>query len=199
MMLDQKMEFGAGRAVNVLIPTNYLAQVRTKVRQSWDNHVLPLPSGRMVRVIRKAFDSYFPEDHAKPNYGCIDAAIAGKLLGAYVGEKFTWWVRLDSDSTRLSRDLVYRVWDAVSCWLEKAVPILENEDLDLTNGPVLIDLDFSDAHQTQVEPESEDVLRSCLSVSVKSETRTIRIAFHDPFLVDLVIQKTLENARYCMH
>lgn len=181
MMLDQKMEFGMGRPLNLLIPTDCLAQVRTKVRQSWDNHVLPLPSGRMVRVIRKAFDSYFPEDHVKPSYGCIDAAVAGKLLGAYVGRRHVWWIGVDPDRTRLSRDLVYRVWDAVSCWLEKAVRIFEKEELDLRHGAVLIDLDFSNAHQTQVEPESEDVLRSCLSVSVKSETRTVQIAFHDPF------------------
>jgi hypothetical protein len=182
MMLDQKMEFGMGKPLNLLIPTDCLREVRTRVRQSCDNHVLPLPSGRMVRVLRKSFDSYFPEDTAKPSYGCIDAAIEGKFLAAYVGKRLVWWVGVDPDRTRLSRDLVYRLWDAVSCWLEKAVPILEEEELQLRNGAVLTDLDFSEAHQTQVEPASEDVLRSCLSVSVKLETRTIQIVFHDPFL-----------------
>src|SRR6266540_1208715 len=180
MMLDKNMEFGLGRPLNLMIPTNCLEKVRTRMRQSWANHVLALPSGRMVRVIRKSFDSHFPEDHAKPSYGCIDAAITGKLLAAYVGKKLVWWVGGDPDRTRLSRDLIYRVWDAVSCWLERAVPILE-EELDLSNGAVLIDLDFSDVQLTQVEPASEDVLRACLSVSVKSETRTVQIAFHDPF------------------
>jgi hypothetical protein len=180
MMLDQKMEFGLGSPLKLLIPTNCLAQVRTRVRQSWDNHVLPLPNEKMVRVLRKSFDSHFPEDHAKSSYGCLDAALTGKLLAAYVGKRLVWWVGGDPDSTKLSRDLVYRVWDAVSCWLEKAVPILEQE-VDLPNGAVLIDLDFSEAQQTQVEPPSEDVLRACLSVSVKSETRTVQIVFHDPF------------------
>jgi len=180
MMLDRNMELGLGRPLNLLIPTNCLAQVRTKARQSWDNHVLPLPNGRMVRVLRKSFDSYFTEDQAKPSYGCIDAAVAGKLLGAYVGKKVLCWVGVDPDRTRLSRDLVYRVWDAVSCWLEKAVPTVEQE-VDLGSEAILIDLDLSDAQQTEVEPAPEDVLRSCLSVSVKSETRTVQIAFHDPF------------------
>ena len=181
MMLDQKMEFGAGRSLNLLIPTDCLAQIRTTVRQSLDTHVLPLPNGRMVRVIRKTFDSYFPEDHAEPSYGCIEAITAGKLLGAYVGKNFVCWVGADPDKTSLSRDLVFRVWDAVSYWLERAVPILEKE-LDLLKGALLIDLDFSDAQQTQVEPASEDVLQSCLLVSVSSETRTVQISFRDPFL-----------------
>ena len=80
-MLDQKMEFGTGRSLNLMIPTDCLAEVRRKVRQGWDFHSLPLPTGKMMRVMRKDFDSYFPEDAGKPNYGCIDAAVAGKLLG----------------------------------------------------------------------------------------------------------------------
>jgi len=181
MMLDQKMEFGTGKPLNLMIPTDCLAQIRTKVRQGWDRHSLPLPSGKMVRVIRKSFDSYFPEDQAKPNYGCIDEAVTGKLLGAYVGKRLVWWVGADPDKTSLSRDLVFRVWDAVSCWLERAVPIFEKEVPDLPKGAVLIDLDFSEARQTQVEPVSEDVLQSCLSVTVNSKTKTIQIVFHDPF------------------
>ena len=105
-MLDQKMEFGAGRSLNLMIPTDCLAEVRKKVRQGWHVHSLPLPNGKMMRVIRQHFDSYFPEDAGKPNYGCIDAAVAGKLLGACVGEKLVWWVAADPDKSSLSRDLV---------------------------------------------------------------------------------------------
>jgi len=181
MMLDQKMEFGTGRPLNLMIPTDCLAQIRTKVRQGVDNHSLPLPSGKMMRVIRKTFDSVFPEDQAKPNYGCIDAAIAGKLLGAYVGKRLIWWVGTDPDRTSLSRDLIFRVWEAVSSWLEKSVPIFEQVLPELTGGAVLIDLDFSETRQTQVDTVSEDVLRSCLSSTVSQETRTVQLIFRDPF------------------
>jgi hypothetical protein len=181
MMLDHQMEFGPGRRLNLLIPTDCLAEIRLEVRQNLDSHVEPLPNGKMLRVIRKTLDRYFPEDRPQPSYGCIDAIAAGKLLGSFVGKNLIWWVAADPDKTKLPRDLVFRVWDAVNYWLERAVPILEPE-LALANGALLIDLDFSDAQETQVDVASGDVLKSCLSVSVSSETRTVQIIFRDPFL-----------------
>jgi len=181
MMLDHQMEFGAGRQLNLLIPTDCLAGIRLEVRQNLDSHVEPLPNGVMLRVIRKTWDKYFPEDRPQPSYGCIEAIAAGKLLGSYVGKNLIWWVAADPDTTKLPRDLVFRIWDAVSYWLERAVPILEPE-LALADGALLIDLDFSDAQETQVDVASEDVLKTWLSVSVSSQTRTVHIKFQDPFL-----------------
>jgi hypothetical protein len=182
MILGQNIEFPTEGPLNIMIPTNCLADIRAKVRRGWDLHALSLPNGKMVRVIRKVFESYFPEDAGKSNYGCIDEVVQGKFLGAWVGERLIWWMAADPDKTRLSRDMVFQIWDAVSNWLEKAAPIFEKEAPNLGKGAVLIDLDFSEVHQTQVEPVSEEVLRSCLPVTANSETRTIQIAFHDPFL-----------------
>lgn len=188
-MLDEEMEFGGGRSLNLMIPTDCLAEVRKKVRQGWDVHSLPLPDGKMVRVIRKNFDSYFPEDAGKPNYGCIDAAVAGKLFGAFVGERLVWWVAADPDESTLSRDLVFQVWDAVSNWLERAVPLFEREAPTLVAKAVLIVLDLSQIHQMHGEQISEDILRSCLSVTVNSEAKTVQIGFRDPFFAGFGLTK----------
>ena len=136
----------------------------------------------MVRVIRRNFGTYFPEDAGKPSYGCIDAAASGTLLGAWIGKRVVWWVAADPDKTSLSRDLVFRVWDAVSNWLERAAASLERALPGLGEEIVLILLDFSETHQREAEPASEEVLRSCLSVSADSETNAIQIVFRDPFL-----------------
>jgi hypothetical protein len=181
MMLDHQMEFRVGRQLNILIPTDCIKKIRVEVRQNLDCHVEPLPDGKMLRVIRKTWDRYFPESRPEPSYGCIEAISAGKLLGSYVGENFIWWLAADPVKTKLPRDLVFRIWDAASHWLERAVPILE-PDLALTEGALLIDLDFSDAQETQADVISGDALESCILVSVEAHTRTVQIIFRDPFL-----------------
>jgi hypothetical protein len=191
MMLSQSIEFPTGAPLNIMIPTNCLGDIRTKVRQGWDLHALSLPNGKMVRVIRKNFDSYFPEDTGNPSYGCIDAAVSGQLLSAWVGKRLVWWLATDPEKTSLSRDLVFRVWDAVSSWLERAAPILEGAAHGLSGEAVLIVLDFSESRQMRAEPVSEEVLRSCLSVLITANTKTIQIVFHDPFFAGFSIPKNV--------
>jgi hypothetical protein len=180
LMLDPMIEFG-GDPINMVIPTDCLADIRSNVRRGWDVHALPLPDGRFVRVRRVAAHSYFPGESNKPQYACIDAILGGELLGVRVGERLIWWVAAEHGRSGLSRDLVFRIWEATNNWLDRAVPVFERQVEGLPGHAVLITLDFNDVRQEQVDPVPEHVLRSCLSVSTDRETKTIRISFRDPF------------------
>jgi len=181
LMLHPEIEF-ANKPGVIMIPTDCIAGIRKKIRQGWDLHTLPLPSGEFVQVRRKDIDSYFPGEANKPLYVCIDAVRAGELLGACVGERSVWWVSAKCDRTGLSRSTICQIWNAVHNWLERAVPVFERRVLSLANCAVHVVLDLNEVNQEQAEFVPEQVLRSCLSVSVKQEDGTILISFHDPFL-----------------
>jgi hypothetical protein len=180
LMLPPEVEFG-GDPIEIAIPTDCLAEVRRKVRQGLDEHALPQPDGSFVRVSREAADSYFPDEAIKPKYVSVDSVLAGELRGACVEKRSVWWVEAEFGATGLTRDLVFRVWDAVTNWLDKAVPVLERLIRHQTDPIVLIILNFNEARQEQVDPIPEQQLRSCLSVVADQEERTIGIVFRDPF------------------
>lgn len=180
LMLPPKLEFGE-KPVHIMIPTDCLVEIRKKVRQGSDLHALPLPNGKFVRVRRKDIDSYFPGEANKPFYVCFDAVRNGELLGAWVGAQSIWWVSAKHDRTGLSRDMMYKIWDAVHNWFERAVPVFERRVKGLTDRTVHVVLDFNNAQQEQGDFVPEHVLRSCLSVSEKREEGTVLISFSDPF------------------
>ena len=180
LMMPSDVEFG-NKPIYIMIPTDSLAEIRRKIRQGWDVHVLPLPNGKLVRVRRKGIDNYFPDDLNQPLYACIDAVRHGQLLGAWVGKKSIWWVSAETRTTGLSRDMVFKVWDAVHNWLGRAVPVFERRLHKIANKVVQVVLEFDDVKQEYTEFFPEQVFRSRNAISVEQEEDTIRIIFHDLF------------------
>jgi len=180
LMLHPAIEFGAER-VMVSIPTDCLAEIRRKVRQEWDEHALTLPTGRCVRVCRDSVDSYFPDESEKSQYACLDALLEGELLGAHVGERSVWWISAELGDTGLSRDLIFRIWDAVKKWLMRAAPILEQRIQDLAGRNLLLVLDFGEAKDEQAKLNDNELLRSFISITPDNRNGTIRLSFRDPF------------------
>lgn len=180
-MLPSKIPFD-GKTIHILIPTDCLASVRQNIRKRCDMHLLPHPTGKFISVRRNAADSYFPSETDKPLYACIEAAASGVLLGAWIGEKSVWWVEAKPGETQLSKKVIFMVWDAINNWLERAVPMLEQILEKKSNSILLIVLNFSESQQEQADPISEDMFRSCLSVTTDKITETIQIDFRDPFL-----------------
>jgi len=181
LMIPNDVEFG-NKPLHMMIPTDSLAAIRIRVHQGWDLHALPLPNGKLVRVQRKDIDSYFPDDANQPLYACIDDARHGQLLGAWVGEKSIWWISAEPGTTGLSRETVFKVWDAVHNWLERAVPVFERRLHKLNKKVIQLVLDFDDAKQEQTEFISEQMLRSSITVSTSPEKGTICIRFYDAFV-----------------
>jgi hypothetical protein len=179
-MLPQEVPLGK-EAAEIMIPTDSLADVRKKVRHGWDVHALPLPNGNWVRVWRDSITDYFPEDRKKPQYSCLDAIDAQELLGARIGHRVIWWISTDYSRTELSKDLVFRIWQAVKNWMDKAAPVFEKMVQHLFNS-VLIVLDFNNVSQEQNKPITEDILRSCVSVTTDINSREIHINIQDPFI-----------------
>lgn len=166
---------------HIAIPTDCIANIRFNVRRGWDLHALPLPDGQFARVQRTTGKSYFPDDKDKPQYAAIDAARSGQWLVAWVGDKNIWWLTAEHDKTGLSRDLIFQAWDAVSNWMERAVPVLEHYTSHSGSGILSIALDFNSAHQEQEKPVEDSILKSSISVSSDKEKNSIRISFRDPF------------------
>lgn len=180
LMLHPNIEFPGGQ-IHIAIPTDSLNDIRKKVRQGWDLHALPFIDGTFISVQRKSAESYFPNESDKAQYVAIEAVRMGYLLGAWVGKKCIWWLLVDNEKTDLSRDVVYRIWDAIINWFELAVPAFENHCQELQNNAVLIVLDLNNAHSEQQEPVAESILWSSISVSSDKNTSTIRVTITDQF------------------
>ena len=180
LMLHPDIEF-PGSQIHIAIPTDSLADIRKKIRQGWDWHALPFPDGTYMSVQRKSTENYFSDESDKAQYVAIEAVRTGCLLGAWKGEKCIWWLSIDNEKKDLSRDLVYRIWDAIMNWFDIAVPVFENHCQILQNNVVLIILDLNNAHNEQERPVAESVLWSSVSVSSDQNTKTIRVIIRDPF------------------
>ncbi len=186
LMLPADADFG-DKPIHIMIPTDSLAETRRKIRQGWDLHVLPLPNGKLVRMRKKGIDSYFPDDVNQPLYACIDAARQGHLLGAWVGKKSIWWILTETGATGLSRDMVFKVWDAVHNWLGRAVSVLEYHLHDkIANKVVQVILDFSDVKEEYEDINSitKRIHNSHNTLTIEQEKNTIRIKFHDSFFIN---------------
>ncbi len=180
LMIPEDVEF-VNKPLSMMIPTDSLAEIRRKIRQGWDLHALPLPNGKLVRVRRKNIDSYFPDDANKPLYACIDVVSNGKLLGAWVGKKSIWWVSVERGATRLSNDIIFKVWDAVHNWLGRAVPVFERKLHNIADEVIQIILDFDDVKQEYVNAFPKQVVQSYNKISIKQDKKTICINFHESF------------------
>lgn len=180
LMIPTDVEFG-DKPIHMMIPTDSLAEIRRKIRQGSDLHVLPLPNGKLVRVRRKDIDSYFPDDVNQPLYACIDAVHQGQLLGAWVGKQSIWWVSTESGETGLSLDMIFKVWDAVQNWLRRAVPVFERRLHKVANKVVQVILNFDDVKQEYTDFLTKQVPHSQNAISIEQAEDTIRINFHDSF------------------
>ncbi len=180
MLLHSDIELG-GDPIRLVIPTNCLLETRKKVRSECDRHVLPLPSGQFARV-QKGPETYFKEKDDSPQYRCIDSALRGELRGAWVGEKVVWWLAVEPGKSKLSRNTVLRLFEAVYHWMERAAPIFEDCIQGNVFQVVMIVLDFNEMHQDQADPVPAHLLPSLLSVSTDREKSAVRVSFRDPFL-----------------
>lgn len=185
LMLPAGVDFG-DKPIRMMIPTDSLAETRRKIRQGWDLHALPLPNGRLVRMRKKGIDSYFPDDVNQPLYACIDSARQGQLLGAWVGKKSIWWISTETETSGLSHDMVFKVWDAIHNWLGRAVSVFEYHLHKITNKVVQVILDFSDVKEEYEDINSitKRIHNSHNTLSIEQEKNTIRIKFYDSFFVN---------------
>ena len=180
LMIPEDVEFG-NKPLHMMIPTDSLAEIRKKIRQGWDLHLLPLPNGNLVRVRRKNIDSYFQDDVNQPLYACIDGLRYGQLLGAWVGMQSIWWVSVERGTSGLSNDMIFKVWDAVHNWLRRAVPVFERKLHRVADKVVQIILNFDDVKQEYVDAFPKQVVHSCCAISVDQDKNTIYINFHESF------------------
>lgn len=179
-MIPSDVKFG-DRPLYMAIPTDSLTDVRVKTRQGWDIHALPLINGKIVKVRRKTFNGYFPNNENQPLYGCIESIQNGQLLGAWVGNQAIWWVLAESRQTGLSRELVFKVWDAVHNWLKRIVPVLEHRLHKQLDQVIQIVLDFDDVKKEITDFISEQISSSGISILVEKDENSIFINFYDSF------------------
>ena len=189
-----------GDPINIFVPTDCLMKVRRKIRKGWDVHALLLPNGKFVRVRRIAADSFFPGEGHKSQYRCIEALQEGHLLGASLGKRLTWWLSAKPGRTQLSRDLVFRIWDAVRNWLDRAVPLFERAARDLTGHSVHIILDYRPRTWWKDSPcyRGSHSLRICWFQPTGKEYHS-HLSLCNPFFGGFQrARKTLPNVQSCL-
>lgn len=110
----------------MLIESNFLLDIRTKVRLNWDAHNEISPDGKVIYVKRLGSDSYFDEDKLRPVYASVDDAKNGKLVGLIKSEKINYWniLSLRKDENAF---MAHEIWKALCYWIHKLGKILDSD------------------------------------------------------------------------
>ena len=167
--------------VTIPIPSDAVEPIHRETRQDWDVHALPRHGGGFTRVRRKSAKPYFREDSWRSLYVCIDSSLAGRLLGAWAGKDMTYWIEGESSSSRLSRDMIFRLWDALHNWFERAGPVLEKRCPTLKGKTLLVILDFNEVWDEEPGVASETEVQASVSLAVDAPDHSIRICVRNPF------------------
>ncbi len=137
----------SGPSAFVMLATDYIGQLRARVRHALDEHRALGPDGvGLVDVQRRAPDVYFEELRGLPLYVAHkEAQRDGGMLACLETDIRPWWVGLaDTGSGKRAIGLAFRIWDAAGNWLVRLAPRLEAELPDLPEAPLAIWLDFPD-------------------------------------------------------
>ena len=130
--------------LNVLIPQNGLLEIRRKGAEAGNVHLATTWDHRTVKVRRHAAESFFDEDRDEPLYVSLDDLDAGQLLAVFETRSRGWWVTIETPNIT-DRDLHYRLWHALTVWIARAAPPLEEVAVGLPDGSIAWVCTFHDS------------------------------------------------------
>lgn len=162
------------------IGTDFVFEIRKKVKQDWDVQALPHTDGTN-RIVRCSSGKSNFLEIPSPRYVCINSILAGRLSNAWEGDKVVWWIEVSKHSEELSRDGVFKIWDATANWIERIAPICELKLPEIGKKPVLISLNLENLKNDQVDPIDPEAIEHCIDLNVKNDSRTIDVNIRDPF------------------
>jgi hypothetical protein len=171
----------AGKQIMIYIEQNSLLEVRRKGAAAGDVHRARTWDGRLVRVRRFREDSIFEEDENVPLYTSLDDLDHQKLAAVYETGSRGWWVTIETPNTS-DRNLHYRLWHALSAWLERAAPVLESSLSSLPEGPICWVCRFEDGHEFEYKDPVPTREQAKALLTVETLGNVVRVTARPGFL-----------------
>jgi len=163
-----------GGPLVIFVQQNSLLDIRRRGAQTWDVHRARSPDGTLVQVRRLREDSIFTEDRDKPLYASFDDVKEGRLVAVYKTARRGWWLTTECPDTS-DRDLQWRLWHALTTWLERSADLLETQYPALPVGAIAWQCVFEDDGLSDPEaiiPNEEEARRL---IRVETDGNTVRV------------------------
>lgn len=104
------------------LPQNSLLKPRIEGESNRDVHSLRLPNGDFGIVQRAEWGQ---DGGVKPIYGSLESIRSGRLVGAVILKKRSWWIEvINRTDASDQREWQFQIWNAVVQWLGVAAPTL---------------------------------------------------------------------------
>ena len=140
------------------IATNFVANVRQRLRGLIDAHVAHGPGGgHWVEIQRTSLDVFFSEVERLPLYSSVADAVGGRFLSCVDTAARPWWIELeDTAATPTGKSVEYQVFDAAQNWLVRAAPRLDGVLPELPAGQISIRISVPGADELGGAPPPPD-------------------------------------------
>lgn len=178
---EQIPDDAAGKQIVMYVQQNSLLEVRRKGSTAGDVHRALTWDGRLVMVRRFREDSLFEEDDNVPLYASLDDLDNQELAAVYETGSRGWWVTIETPNIS-DRNLHYRLWHALSVWLERAAPVLESSLSALPEGALAWMCRFEDGQEFEyIDPIPTRAQAKAL-LAVEAGGNVVRITARQGFL-----------------
>lgn len=180
------LEMDISHTANFLnVGCNFTKAFRERVKQSNDIHsVLSHDGDSWVRVSRMNVRPIFQDDAQSLLYAELPGRGTSELKGCFQGSARIWWVAVAREDVSLTlRDLLFRLWECVLNWLERAAPVIEHHFTNLPDRSIEIRLALPDfpnwnSEKTRAGLSSD----SSLSVSIEGKKRRVLLTIPEGFV-----------------
>ena len=109
------------------VASDWVANVRQKLRSDLDTHAARKQSGKYVVVTRFRRDAWFSALKHQPVFVSTEHLHVGTLVGLVETSKRDWWIHVVESRKQLrDPDFAYRTWEAVLNWMARVAPGIDH-------------------------------------------------------------------------
>lgn len=168
----------------VLIGEDHAQPLNIQLKSTNDRHCRASPDQDGWILLQHEGPSLNPDLSTNLRYCDYEAAGGGKLRGCVEQETTAWWIEakikpLNPDSS----NLLYRMWDCVFHWLERALPVLSSDHPDWIPNSIRFVLDFPNVDDWDLQSATKSGKEPAkLNWEVNQVTTEIKLTFVEEFL-----------------
>ncbi len=169
----------------MLIESNFLLDIRSRVRLNWDSHNEINPDGKVIHVKRLGSDLYFDEDKFRPVYASVDDVKNGELVGIIKSKRTNYW-NLLALSKNDNSFMNFEIWQALCYWIHKIGILLDEQSFIPLKKTVVWKWEFEGLLPTETKdvPTYEELLLLAESTAnINNEAIYVTSSFKPGFLM----------------
>ena len=168
----------------VWIGENFAQTLNIQLKATNDRHCCPSPDGKGWILLQREGPGLNPDLNTNLRYCDYEAAREGRLRGCVEHQAFAWWLEADiKPANPDSSNLLYRMWNCVFNWLERALPVLSSKHPNWIPRSIEFVLDFPGVDgwdlQSAIQPGEK---LEPLDWNTDKEAAVVRLVFVESFL-----------------